>query len=120
MDYQSRACKSLSVVDVELAICAIIVYQLFVNATFGGPDVRYVRCRFPDLKGLAQAWKVKDVAGAHWSLNSGWGMVEACAEAELDELRSRLRDCDGQMVGVVVDESTANNNNQYLVIGMCG
>ena len=45
-------------------------------------------------------------------------MVEACAEAELDELRSRLRDCDGQMVGVVVDESTANNNNQYLVIGI--
>eukprot|EP00884_Botryococcus_braunii_P021541 jgi/Botrbrau1/8070/Bobra.13_2s0036.1 len=76
-----------------------------------------VTTTYPTLKDLAELWNV-DLPGKHWSSVSAWEMFEALSYAEREMLKASLAEADGGFVGVIADESTANDNKQYLAIAI--
>lgn len=82
-------------------------------------DERMRLCRYPVFKDLAWLWGVNPIADMHWSKELGWDFIAALAEADLQSLRESLSSCEGGFVGVVIDDSSAVDNVQYLAIGVC-
>jgi hypothetical protein len=70
------------------------------------------------MRSLATQWGVPNVPDQHWSASSAWEFVDALAEAEKRKLREALAKAEGGKVGVIVDDSTAVDNVQYLAIGI--
>jgi hypothetical protein len=73
--------------------------------------------QYSDCQDLAWLWGVNPIAGMHWSDDLGWEFFSALAEADLGALKASLAKAQGEFVGVVLDDSSAVDNTQYLAIG---
>lgn len=58
------------------------------------------------------------IPSMHWSDVLGWEMLRALEKAEIENLKDELLQCDSGVVAVIIDESTAIDDAQYLAIGI--